>query len=552
MLGGGHVRSETMFLLRLALAMLAALLAVMLAGAGSAGAETVTVKKKLVSKGVLVASPEEESVTVPGIKKPVDLAKVGIIEVAPANEKAKNVLVLEPGTSAAGAYFLPFAKSLVEHLPGWQVWAVERRESFLEEQNELTKYKFGKLKERENKVTKTKETPSEQVYNYYLGHYFTPGIKRYFERVNPDAVKFATQWGMDVAVSDLNVVIEAAKKLKGKVVLGGHSLGGSVVTAYATWNFGNGKAAAEGLAGLVYDDGGSSPIAISQEKAEEYLSKLDKLEEIEVSQGNGEPRPLTENGSPWLLFGGISAPDLGIFSVLGGGLTVEDPQGPSQLEKLPLSVLPEALRSPIKPVTNEAGFGYSVNVGTSPSSLAAGQIHGGEGVEEKADSEGLHGWDGKGALTPVRRYGEMLSGTGIKANGSEWYFPARLTLDTEAVGNGLENPAQAVYGLKSTEGEHLPQSLHILAIDTELDKIFGGLGTTLTEAELLAEQSHISTQECTPSTSDSEGCLTLIDRLESYAHNDPAGALPEADQEPGVEGNVFYKELKAFLEDIGK
>ena len=70
---------------------------------------------------------------------------------------------------------------------------------------------------------------------------------------------------MSVAVEDLQVVIEEAKKLGGKVVLGGHSLGGSVVTAYATWDF-SGKPGAEGLSGLVYDDGGSSPLAISQTK----------------------------------------------------------------------------------------------------------------------------------------------------------------------------------------------------------------------------------------------------------------------------------------------
>ena len=51
-------------------------------------------------------------------------------------------------------------------------------------------------------------------------------------------------------------MIAAARKLGGKVVLGGHSLGGAVVTGYATWDF-NGRAGADQLAGLVYDDGGS-------------------------------------------------------------------------------------------------------------------------------------------------------------------------------------------------------------------------------------------------------------------------------------------------------
>jgi hypothetical protein len=100
-----------------------------------------------------VVSAEESSVDIPQLGS-TDLSQVGIIEVAPKREEAKNVLVLEPGTSAAAAYFVPLAKSLVEVTKGWQVWAVERRETFLENQKELTKYNLGQLKEKENKLTK--------------------------------------------------------------------------------------------------------------------------------------------------------------------------------------------------------------------------------------------------------------------------------------------------------------------------------------------------------------------------------------------------------------
>jgi len=433
------------------------------------------------------------------------LNKVGIIKIAPVGKTADNVLVLEPGTSAAAAYFVPFAKSLLEdpQLKGWQVWAVERRENFLENQKELRKYKSG-------------EVSSEEFFNYYLGYLDKPSVTDHYVPVPETGVEFAKEWGMNVAVEDLKVVIEEARSLGGKVVLGGHSLGGSVVTAYATWDFA-GKPGAEGLSGLVYDDGGSSPSAVSKVEAEASLAKLDEPKE-----------------TPWLAFGGIAAPDLGLFSVTGSALTSVEPKGPSQLEAF--AFLPPYLRSPIAPVTNEAGFGYSVNVGTSPTSLAAAQIHGGAGVEEEAEADGLHGWNGAGALTPVSRYAEMLSGevsgTALPESGSEWYFPARLTLDTGAVGNGLANPAQEVLGLHSTMGEDLPKSLHILAIDSELDKLFGGTQTTLTEAEDLAAQSGIS-----PSN------LTLIEEESSYAHNDPAGATPEM--------NEFFKHLVPFLNEIG-
>ena len=126
----------------------------------------------------------------------------------------------------------------------------------------------------------------------------------------------------------------------------------------------------------------------------------------------------------------------------------------------------------------------------------------------------------------------MLSGTGLNdASGSEWYFPARLTIDTGAVGEGLENPAQKVLGLHSTMGTNCRRSLKILAINSELDKVFGPGGGTLKAAELLAEQSGIPAEN-----------LTLINEEEFYAHNDPAGATPP--------NNEFFKHLVPFLEGL--
>ena len=71
--------------------------------------------------------------------------------------KAKNVLVLNPGTSASAAYFEPLAQTIVKMLPNWQVWAVERRENFLEDQSELNLLKQGKA------------SPTD-LFNYYLGY----------------------------------------------------------------------------------------------------------------------------------------------------------------------------------------------------------------------------------------------------------------------------------------------------------------------------------------------------------------------------------------------
>src|SRR5215208_6244512 len=85
--------------------------------------------------------------------------RVGVLEVGP--RRAKNVLVLNPGTSASAAYFQPLAKSIVTRAKGWQVWAVERRENLLEDHLMLDRAKAGAA------------TP-RQLFDYYLGYLDDP------------------------------------------------------------------------------------------------------------------------------------------------------------------------------------------------------------------------------------------------------------------------------------------------------------------------------------------------------------------------------------------
>jgi pimeloyl-ACP methyl ester carboxylesterase len=418
---------------------------------------------------------------------PAKYNKVGVIKIGPA--KAKNVLVLAPGTSAGGAYFVPLAQWLVSKLPGWQVWSEERRENLLEDQSVLNLAKRGKAS-------------AKRVFDYYLGYITDPSVTNHFKLIPDGKVQFAKQWGMNVAVGDLHRVIAAAHKLGGKVVLGGHSLGGSVVTAYATWNF-NGKPGADDLAGLLYIDGGSVPA----ESAADAATALTTLK---------------RQATPWLSFGGIVAPYAGLFNATGSLGALQDPNARSLGQQFP--ALPSNLKPPV-PVTNLGQYGYALNVGTSPDSLVAAQAHLGKGVSATAKN-GLHGWDGSGALTPIKRFATMFSGIGINnVDGTEWYFPQRLTDDTRAVNNGIANPAQTVLDVHSTMGRRLPHTLRIYAFGAAL----GGAGVLL-DAQQLAKQSHIPKRN-----------LVLINRHNTYAHNDPAGAFPH---------NVFFDHLVPFLSRI--
>lgn len=412
--------------------------------------------------------------------------KVGVIKTGPSD--AENVLVLVPGTSASAAYFEPLAKDIVRKSKGWQVWAIERRENFLEDHSVLNQAKKGKA------------TP-QQLFDYYLGFVTDPSITKHFQFI-PDAdVAFARDWGMNVEVEDMRRVVEAAKKEGGRVVLGGHSLGGSITTAYATWDF-NGKPGAKDLSGLVFIDGGSSPTPSSPDQASMQLQAL-------------------QNGSPWLTFGGIPAPYAGLFNATGSTGVKVAPKDPSLGYAWP--ALPANLKPPVAP-TNEAQYGYALDVKTSPMGLRAAQAH----LGQLKDSGDPRGWDGTGALTPITRYAEMFSGWGLQSrDGTAWYHPQRLTIDSGAVAAGNANDTQGILDVHATHGRDLPKRLRIYAFGAAL-----GGQRVLDGATILADQSGIPHDQ-----------LVLVNGEANYAHNDPAGASPN---------NEFLQNLTPFLNKIGE
>jgi len=416
----------------------------------------------------------------PGTPKRFD--KVGVNKIGPP--AAKNVLVLSPGTSAGAAYFVPLARTLVRELPGWQVWSVERRENLLEDQRVANRFKHGHI-------------DSQRFFNYYLGWLADSGVQHHVTPVVDADVGFARGWGMHVEIADLHRVVRAAEGLGGDVVLGGHSLGGTITTAYATWDF-HGSAGARGLSGLVFIDGASRPAPITRSAAQQELADL-------------------QSSSPWLAFGGIAAPYAGLFAEVGGGLAAADPGSPSLLQNFPL--LPANLKPPV-PATNQAAFGYASDVATSPANLTAFQVHDGH----LAATGNPRTWARAGALTPVGRYARMLFGATVHgADGSAWYHPLRLTIDAGAVANGNRNPAQKVLDVRAIHGDdvHLPMYAFAAAL---------GGHRVIAATRALATQSGVPKRD-----------LTLIDRHATYAHNDPNAADPN---------NAFLAHLVPFLRSV--
>jgi hypothetical protein len=361
---------------------------------------------------------------------------------------------------------------------------------------------------------KAGEATGRELFDYYLGYLTDDSITDHFESIPDTEVGFARQWGMGVAIRDLRQVVRAARKRArtrarvaarqrpgraargGRVVLGGHSLGGSITTAYATWDF-NGRPGARGLSGLVYIDGGSGPSGDFD--AEEARQALEDLRER----------------SPWLSFGGIPSPFMGLFSLVGASLSIAQPGAPSTLQGFPL--LPGELRAPVR-LTEHAAWGYAIDPKTSTPALAAAQFN----VGQLAASGDPRGWERAGAITPLRRAARMASGWGLRGlDGTAWYHPMRLTIDSRAVAAGNSNPAQEVLGLRAIHGHDLGD-MPIYAFAASL-----GGQRVIEAARTLAEQSAIPPRR-----------LTLVNREETYTHNDPSAAYPR---------NAFVNRLVRFL-----
>jgi hypothetical protein len=121
----------------------------------------------------------------------------------------------------------------------------------------------------------------------------------------------------------------------------------------------------------------------------------------------------------------------------------------------------------------------------------------------------------------------MFFGTGLPGlDGTAWFHPRRLTVDSGAVGAGIANPAQQVLDVDSTHGRDLGH-LSIYAFGAAL-----GGQRVLDAAQLLAGQSGIPQRR-----------LTLVNGSATYAHVDPLSASPQ---------NDFVSSLLPFLKKTKK
>ena len=110
-------------------------------------------------------------------------------------------------------------------------------------------------------------------------------------------------------------------------------------------------------------------------------------------------------------------------------------------------------------------------------------------------------------------------------DGTAWYHPRRLSLDSSAVNNGIANPAQQVLGDDAIHGDEV--DLPIYAFQTSLGYA-NGQNRVINAAKQLANQSGVRNKD-----------LRLVSKPQTYAHIDPLAASADT--------NAFLLNLVRFL-----
>ena len=402
-------------------------------------------------------------------------------------KKAERVLVLMPGTLGGAGDFVLLARDLVKRVDDLQVWAIDRRSQALEDTAMFEQTLAG-------------ERSLQEMFDYYLGWLDGANPPDHVDFLDTGTVPFAREWGMEVALNDARKVVRAASRKGREVILGGHSLGASLTAAYGAWDF-NGKPGFEDVEGLVLIDGGL----------------LGSFDAFDLAQAQHQIAELEASENPFLDLLGLGVPETaGIFAEAGGLLARLDPFAPSVLGEF--SLLPAEFRPPV-PATNGGGFGYAFDRDSSPPELGLLHVNAGQ----LADSGDPRHW-ADGGVTPLARLAENFGQE--PSNGVEWFFPRRLTIDTNGADQLEQNDVARFLGLRLEHAKKI--DVPIYAFQTDLTD-----GGVLRGAKALVKRAKTKMRDS-----------MLVDGAPEQSHLDPLTAAPKR--------NEFLKTLIEFVDEIDK
>ena len=193
-----------------------------------------------------------------------------------------------------------------------------------------------------------------------------------------------------------------------------------------------------------------------------------------------------------------------------------DPAGSAEaLQNSPL--LPAGFKPPVI-TTNRALLGYAFDRDTSPEDLRLLQVNAGA----LADAGDPRDWS-DGGVTPVARLADTLGQE--PSNAVEWYYPKRLSIDTNGANEMKRNDVARFLGLR-------------LSHTRDIDVPIYAFQTDLTDGSVLAGARRLVKRAKTPKSES-----MLVNGAPQQSHLDPLTASPSK--------NELLKSLVNFLGEFG-
>ena len=253
---------------------------------------------------------------------------------------------------------------------------------------------------------------------------------------------------MKTALKDARKVVLEAKAPGREVLLGGHSLGASLTAAYAAWDFG-GRAGARDVDGLVLIDGGL----------------LGSFDAYDLKQAEQQIADLSES-DPFFDLLEIGIPEAaGLFAEIGAMYAKLDPAGSAEaLQNSPL--VPAEFKPPVI-ATNRGLLGYALDRDTSPEELSLLHVNAGT----LADAGDPRDWS-DGGVTPLARLADTLGQE--PSNAVEWYYPKRLSIDTNGANQMKRNDVARFLGLRLSHTRDIDVPIYAFQTDLTHGSVLAG------------------------------------------------------------------------------
>ena len=429
---------------------------------------------------------KERSFTVktPHVEGPAEYDKAFVTSYG--DPKAKNVLILMPGTFGGAGDFTLAAKDMVKKNKNLQVWAADRREQALEDTAMFEKGLAG-------------DATLQEVFDYYLGWITNSAITEHYEFRDTTQMTYAENWGMKTVLDDTRAIVNRARKSGKRVALGGHSVGASLAISYAAWDF-KGRPGFKDLDGLVLIDGGlmGSFDPYDKPQAEAAMADIKKPDIGPFSRLIADLPPETA----------------GLFAGVGGYFAKFAPSAPAtEIQNFPL--LPENLKPPY-PATNQGLFGYDFDRNTSPPELSSLHVNAGSLAPEVPG--GYADWV-DGGITPIQNLADTFAQHPL--NATDWFFPTRITIDANGADQMRMNPVAKYLGLRLFHTKKVNLPFYVVQTDDTDGDVLKGARNWLRRTKTPKSQA------------------VLINADPRMSHLDPLLATPGK--------NVFLKTVTPFL-----